>query len=181
MIVNANVRWAPAPYGGMPGPAPRMRRAPNHRNPGRPQGPPAALPRSLRCWSRRHTSRWKSAATDVTLRRLAVSQHYACPPVRLNADDHLTADNGVARIPLPRARAMNRPPLPSALCSLAADHLSRRKFESATTLDDHGGRCPRHVVPASPERMADRGRARVSAGNSRLACRGAEARVPGGS
>ena len=50
--------------------------------------------------------------------------------------------------------------------------------DQPTTLDDHSGPCPCHVFP-SPKEWRPRRSSRVSAGNSRLAGRGAEASDPG--
>ena len=69
----------------------------------------------------------------------------------------MTDDNGVARIPLRRARAMK--PLVSAAVlgllpiPLVPEIRADATGDQPTTLDDHSGRCPRHVVPIA-ERMA---------------------------
>jgi hypothetical protein len=69
----------------------------------------------------------------------------------------MTDDNGVARIPLRSARAMK--PLVSAAVlgllpiPLVPEIRADATGDQPTTLDDHSGRCPRHVVPIA-ERMA---------------------------
>ena len=69
----------------------------------------------------------------------------------------MTDDNGVARIHLRRARAMK--PLVSAAVlgllpiPLVPEIRTDATGDQSTTLDDHSGRCPRHVVPIA-ERMA---------------------------